>query len=52
NRHSIYYEPSGVHARNFRHTVVAEYTSVPEPSIIGLFAAGLFGIGFARRRKA
>jgi len=26
--------------------------SVPEPSIIALFAAGLFGIGFARRRKA
>jgi hypothetical protein len=26
-------------------------TSVPEPSIIGLFGAGLFGIGFIRRRK-
>ena len=26
-------------------------TTVPEPSIIALFAAGLFGIGFARRRK-
>ena len=26
--------------------------AVPEPSIIALFAAGLFGIGFARRRKA
>lgn len=25
--------------------------AVPEPSIIALFAAGLFGIGFARRRK-
>jgi len=25
---------------------------VPEPSIIGLFAAGLFGLGFARRRMA
>ncbi|MDH3634726.1 MAG: PEP-CTERM sorting domain-containing protein [Gammaproteobacteria bacterium] len=25
-------------------------TSVPEPSIIALFAAGLFGVGFARRR--
>jgi len=25
--------------------------SVPEPSIIALFAAGLFGLGFARRRK-
>jgi len=25
---------------------------VPEPSIIALFALGLFGIGFARRRKA
>lgn len=24
---------------------------VPEPSIIALFAAGLFGLGFARRRK-
>lgn len=27
-------------------------TPVPEPSIIALFAAGLFGIGFVRRRKA
>ncbi len=25
-------------------------TSVPEPSVIALFAAGLFGVGFARRR--
>ena len=25
---------------------------VPEPSIIALFAAGLFGIGFARRRQS
>ena len=28
-----------------------ESVSVPEPSIIALFAAGLFGIGFARRRR-
>ena len=27
-------------------------TPVPEPSIIALFAAGLFGIGFARRRQS
>jgi len=26
--------------------------AVPEPSIIALFAAGLLGLGFARRRKA
>lgn len=26
--------------------------AVPEPSIIALFAAGLIGVGFARRRKA
>jgi len=26
--------------------------SVPEPSIIALFGLGLFGLGFARRRKA
>jgi len=26
-------------------------TSVPEPSVIALFAAGFLGIGFARRRK-
>lgn len=26
--------------------------TVPEPSIIALFALGLFGVGFARRRKA
>lgn len=25
--------------------------AVPEPSIIALFGAGLFGLGFARRRK-
>ncbi len=25
---------------------------VPEPSVIALFAAGLFGIGFARRRRS
>jgi hypothetical protein len=35
-----------------RQTPTTERTSVPEPSIIALFAAGLFGIGFARRRKA
>ena len=28
------------------------FNPVPEPSIIALFAAGLFGIGFARRRNA
>ncbi len=27
-------------------------SSVPEPSIIALFAAGLFGLGFVRRRQA
>jgi hypothetical protein len=27
------------------------YRNVPEPSIIALFAVGLFGLGFARRRK-
>ncbi len=32
-------------------TFVPEPTTVPEPSIIALFAAGLFGLGFARRRK-
>ncbi len=52
NRHSIYYRPSGEHAKNFAHTVVAEYASVPEPSIIALFGAGLVGLGFARRRKS
>lgn len=29
----------------------ADRVPVPEPSIIALFAAGLFGIGFARRKK-
>ncbi len=32
--------------------LVRSTATVPEPSIIALFAAGLFGIGFARRRKA
>jgi len=27
-------------------------SNVPEPSIIALFAAGLFGVGFARRRQS
>jgi hypothetical protein len=31
--------------------VVGPKAAVPEPSIIALFAAGLFGIGFARRRQ-
>ncbi len=30
----------------------SDSVSVPEPSIIALFAAGLFGLGFARRRRA
>jgi hypothetical protein len=30
----------------------ANSTSVPEPSIIALFALGLFGIGFTRKRQA
>ena len=36
-----------------RITVVDDLTfvkAVPEPSIIGLFATGLFGLGFARRK--
>jgi hypothetical protein len=28
-----------------------EYSSVPEPSILALFGAGLLGLGFVRRRK-
>ncbi len=32
--------------------ISSSVSQVPEPSIIALFAAGLFGIGFARRRKA
>jgi hypothetical protein len=32
-------------------TYSANVTAVPEPSIIALFAAGLLGLGFARRRK-
>ena len=34
------------------HWTAFNSTPVPEPSIIALFAAGLLGIGFARRRKA
>jgi hypothetical protein len=29
-----------------------ESVAVPEPSVLALFAVGLFGMGFARRRKA
>ncbi len=32
--------------------VIREAAAAPEPSIIALFAAGLFGIGFARRRQS
>ncbi len=35
---------------NFSYTT--EAASVPEPSIIALFGAGLVGLGFARRRKS
>ncbi len=52
SNHSIYYQPSGEHSWSSAYTVVAEYTSVPEPSIIALFGAGLVGLGFARRRKS
>lgn len=36
------------------HTLIWDVTfaAVPEPGILALFAAGLFGLGFARRRKA
>ena len=34
------------------HWTTFNSTSVPEPTIIALFAVGLFSIGFARRRKA
>ncbi len=46
------------HVTSFRaslvsHVVAEEPTaSVPEPSIIALFGAGLVGLGFARRRKS
>lgn len=39
----IFVSEFGVHS--------SEIESVSEPSIIALFAAGLFGLGFARRRK-
>jgi hypothetical protein len=32
--------------------LIREHASVPEPSIIALFAVGLFGIRFARRRQS
>jgi hypothetical protein len=41
---------SGDNTESIRVTI--ETTNVPEPSIIALFALGLFGLGFARRRKA
>jgi hypothetical protein len=34
------------------HWTAFNSTSVPEPSIIALFAAGLLGMGFSRRRRA
>ncbi len=42
------YDP---HPRTGQFLVRASNGNVPEPSIIALFAAGLFGIGFARRRR-
>jgi hypothetical protein len=47
---SVSVAPSTVTAATFSGS--KSVSSVPEPSIIALFAAGLFGIGFARRRKA
>jgi len=38
-------------SHKFEGTVASKGAAVPEPSIIALFAAGLFGIGFVRRRK-
>jgi hypothetical protein len=34
------------------YSIRANYSAVPEPSIIALFALGLVGIGFARRRQS
>jgi len=42
---------AGTEAFAFQNLII-EAVSVPEPSIIALFTAGLFGLGFARRRKA
>ncbi len=41
---SIYYYTTG--------TLTIDQISVPEPSILALFAAGFFGIGIARRKRA
>ncbi len=53
------YAPNNITAAGVREHVSTspmaghwEYASVPAPSIIALFAAGLFGIGFARRRQS
>ena len=36
---------------NMTFRVVGDVVAMPEPSITALFAAGLFGLGFVRRRK-
>ncbi|MBE9565088.1 MAG: PEP-CTERM sorting domain-containing protein [Proteobacteria bacterium] len=55
-RSAGYTDTTAVIGRNFWTTFSLTYTdsvsTVPEPSIIALFAAGLFGIGLARRRQS
>ncbi len=46
------YDHEYMHTRDSRVFWAFDVESVPEPSVIALFAAGLFGIGVARVRKA
>jgi len=41
-------DPNDIRTNHF----YLESVSVPEPSVVALFAAGLIGLGFTRRRKA
>jgi hypothetical protein len=41
-----------IYGQSYTYRVTVVEAEVPEPSIIALFAAGLFGIGFARRLQS
>ena len=51
--HINVYDTATINPQGAReYSISANYSAVPEPSITALFALGLVGIGFARRRRS